>query len=305
MKIKVIAILIICIILLSLLGCSSTNFIESNTDNSKESSIMNNTTVDSSEIEFTIYKIDSDVFDGLLEENSFDNIKNVSARIFNYPQDGDNYITYSTTVFKITDNYVELFNNKNLFKKYFSKDNPNEKIVDFIIFESPYVPISVWIKTNIDTYFLTIEDENICNLYLQSDYIEKYKSHQFNLKINGIFASKSKSVKTYYQNAELPLLEILTSCGANIKWKNEKQVSITLNNENYLLDVNNNRLYNKHSKKNNLLANCNGGGPFHMYFFNGEYYTDSATLQNVMHELNQKIEIEYDTENKIVNVITK
>lgn len=303
MKIKTIAILIICIILLS--GCSNSNFTESNTNNSKESSIMNNVTDDSSKIEFTIYKIDSDAFDSLLKENSFNNIKNVSTKFFNYPQDGNNYITYNTTVFEITDNYVELFSNKNLLKKYFSKDNPNEKIVNFIIFESPYVPISVWIKTNIDTYFLTLDNENICKLYSQSDYIEQYKSHQFDLKINGTFASKNKSVKTYYQNAELPLLEVLTSCGANTKWKNEKQVRITLNNETYLLDVYNNRLYNKHNKKNNLLANRNGGNPSHMYFSNGEYYTDSETLQSVMYELNQKIEIEYDTENKIVNVITK
>lgn len=303
MKIKIIAILVICIILLS--GCSNSNFAEPNINNSKESNIMDNVTTDFSETKFTIYKINSDVFDSLLEENSFDNIKNVSTGFFNYPQDGNNYITYSTTVFKITDNYVELFNNETLFEKYFSEDNPNEKIVDFIIFESPYVPISIWIKTNIDTYFLTLDYENICNLYSQSDYIEKYKSQQFALKINGASASKSKSVKTYYRNAELPLLEILISCGANTNWKNEKQVNITLNDETYLLDVNNNRLYNKHNKKNNLLANCNGGGPFHMYFSNGEYYTDSETLQNVMHELNQKIEIEYDTENKIINVITK
>lgn len=302
MRIRIFTILTICIILLS--GCSSSNFAESNINNSKESSIMNNVTDDFSEIEFTIYKIDSDTFDSLLKENSFNDIKNVSTSCFNYPQDGDNYITYSTTVFEITDNYIELFNNKNLLKKYFS-DNPNEKIVDFIIFEAPYAPVSIWIKTNIDTYFLTLNAENIFNFYSQSDYVEQYKSHQFSLKINGAATSKSKSIKTYYQNAELPLMEILSFYGADIKWKNNNQIKITLNDEKYLLDVNNNRLYNKSDKKNNLLANCTGGGPYHMHYSDGEYYVDSDTLQYVLHELNQKIEINYDIENKIINISTK
>ena len=42
-----------------------------------------------------------------------------------------------------------------------------------------------------------------------------------------------------------------------------------------------------------------------MYYSNGEYYTDSETLQYVMNELNEKIEITYDTENQIVDVVTK
>lgn len=66
------------------------------------------------------------------------------------------------------------------------------------------------LKTNIDTYFLTLNAENIFNFYSQSDYVEQYKSHQFSLKINGAATSKSKSIKTYYQNAELPLMEILS-----------------------------------------------------------------------------------------------
>lgn len=303
MKIKFTPILIIGIILLS--GCSNSNFTDPNINNSKENNIMNNVTTDSFETVFTIYKINSDTFDSSLEKNSFENIPKASSKYFNYPQDGSNYITYNNTVFEITDNYVDLFSNLTFWENYFTEDNANEKIEHFIIFEAPYVPISIWLKTNIDTYFLTLDDVNVYNLYSQSDYVKQYQSHQSTLKINGNMASKGKSVKTYYQNAELPLLEILSSCGANIKWKNDNQVNITLNNKTYLLDVNNNRFYNKRDKKNNLLANCNGGGPHHMYFSNDEYYTDSETLQYVMYELNQKIEIEYDAENKIVNVITK
>ncbi len=303
MKIKIIAILIICIILFS--GCSNSNFNEPNINNSKENNIISNVTTNSSETVFTIYKIDSDTFDSSLENNSFKNIEKVSSKHFNYPQDGNNYITYSNTVFEITDKFIELVNSKALWEDYFAEDNANEKIEYFVIFEAPYVPVSAWIKTNIDTYFLTLDDATTFSLYSQPDYVEQYKSHQFSLKINGAAASKNKSVKTYYQNAELPLLEILSSYGAKIKWKNENQVNITLNNENYLLDVNNNRLFNKHDKKNNILSGCTGGGPYHMYYYDNEYYVDSDTLQCVMQELNQQIEIKYDTENKIVSVITK
>lgn len=302
MKIKITAILIICIILLA--GCSIPDISESTTNNSEDSNVINNVTTDSSETIFTIYKIDSDTFDSSLEKNSFENILKVSSKYFNYPQDGNNYVTYSNTVFEITDNYVDLFSNLTFWEDYFAEDNSNEKIEHFVIFEAPYTPVSAWIKTNIDTYFLTLDAVTTFSLYSQSDYVEQYKSHQFSLKINGAAASKSNSVKTYYQNAKLPLLEILYSCGADIKWKNDNQVNITLNNEKYLLDVKNNHFYNKNDKKNDILSVCTGGGPYHMYYSNGEYYVDSDTLQSVMHEMNQDIEIEYDTDNKIVSIIT-
>lgn len=34
------------------------------------------------------------------------------------------------------------------------------------------------------------------------------------------------------------------------------------------------------------------------------HYVDSDTLQSVMHEMNQDMEIEYDTDNKIVSIVT-
>lgn len=303
MKFKIIVILILIILLLA--GCTNFSLLNSNIKNQTENHIINNTTIDSSKTEFTIYKIDSDTFENLLKNNSFENIKNVSEKYFNYPQDGDNYITYSNNIFEITNNFIELVNNKTFWEEYFAEDNADEKIKNLVIFETPYVPISVWMKTNINTYFLTLDSENMYNLYSQTDYVEQYKSYQFSLKINGEPTSSSKSIKKYYQNAELPLLEILSSFGAKIKWKNEDQVNISFNNENYLLDVNNNCLYNKHDKKNNILSACTGGGPYCMYFSDGEYYIDSDTLACVMLELGQKINIEYDMENKIINIFAE
>lgn len=303
MKIKIVIILIISVLLLS--GCSS----NSNINNIKADNTMNDTSTNFSQEELVIYKINSDTFDSLLESNSFDSISDFSLKCHSYPKDGNKYITYDTTLFEITCEFIDFIKNKSVLEEYFCEDNPNEKIEGLVIFEAPYVPISVWIKTNIDTYFLTVNEEypssgHVYNLYSQSDYIEKYKSQQFTLEINGNIALNSESIKTYYEHSELPLLKILSSINAEVIWKNENQVNITLNKETYLLDVKNNIFYKKHHKKNNLLSNCSGGGPYHMYLSNGEYYVDSDTLQGIMLELGQKISIEYDTEQKIVSIIT-
>ena len=42
-----------------------------------------------------------------------------------------------------------------------------------------------------------------------------------------------------------------------------------------------------------------------MYLSGEEYYVDSDTLQYVLLELGQKISIEYDTEQKVINIATK
>lgn len=298
-KSKIIAVLMLCIFLLS--GCAHSDV---NTTETKETSTMNNSETASSEAEFTIYKIGSDEFDGLLENNSFADIAKVSSKAFNYPQDGNRYVTYGTLAVEITDEYVGLFKGETL-QNHLAENGVNENVRQFVAFETPYVPLSIWIKTDNGTYFFTVGDEADCTLYSQARYAEKYKTRQCALKINGEPAASGKTVKAHYDNAELPLLEILTSCGASINKKNESKIRISVNGETYVLDTAANNLCNKRNKKNNLLANCTGGGPYNMYYSNGEYYTDSETLQYVMNELNEKIEITYDTENQIVDVVTK
>lgn len=298
-KSKIIAVLMLCIFLLS--GCAHSDV---NTTETKETSTMNNSETASSEAEFTIYKIGSDEFDGLLENNSFADIAKVSSKAFNYPQDGNRYVTYGTLAVEITDEYVGLFKGETL-QNHLAENGVNENVRQFVAFEAPYVPLSIWIKTDNGTYFFTVGDEADCTLYSQARYAEKYKTRQCALKINGEPAASGKTVKAHYDNAELPLLEILTSCGASINKKNESKIRISVNGETYVLDTAANNFCNKRNKKNNLLANCTGGGPYNMYYSNGEYYTDSETLQYVMNELNEKIEITYDTENQIVDVVTK
>lgn len=298
-KSKIIAVLMLCVFLLG--GCVHSDV---NTTDAKETSTMNNSETASSEAEFTIYKIGRDVFDGLLENNSFADTAKVSSKAFNYPQDGNRYVTYSTLAVEMTDKYISLFKGETL-QDYLAENGVNENVRQFVAFEAPYVPLSIWIKTDDGTCFLTVEDEANCTLYSQAKYAEKYKTRQCALKINGEPAASGKTVKTYCDNAELPLLEILTSCGASINKKNESKIRISVNGETYVLDTAANSLCNKRNKKNNLLANCTGGGPYNMYYSNGEYYTDGETLQYVMNELNEKTEITYDTENQIVDIVTK
>ena len=70
MKIKIIASLAICIILLA--GCSNTDVSETTANNSENHSVEDNTVADSSDTIFTIYKISSDTFISLLQRNSFE-----------------------------------------------------------------------------------------------------------------------------------------------------------------------------------------------------------------------------------------
>lgn len=147
-KSKIIAVLMLCVFLLG--GCAHSDV---NTTDAKETSTMNNSETASSEAEFTIYKIGSDEFDGLLENNSFADIAKVSSKAFNYPQDGNRYVTYGTLAVEITDEYVGLLKGETL-QNHLAENGVNENVRQFVAFEAPYVPLSIWIKTDNGTYFL-------------------------------------------------------------------------------------------------------------------------------------------------------
>lgn len=146
-KSKIIAVLMLCVFMLG--GCAHSDV---NTTDAKETSTMNNSETAFSEAEFTIYKIGSDEFDGLLENNSFADIAKVSSKAFNYPQDGNRYVTYSTLAVEMTDKYISLFKGETL-QDYLAENGVNENVRKFVAFEAPYVPLSIWIKTDNGTYF--------------------------------------------------------------------------------------------------------------------------------------------------------
>ncbi len=172
-KSKIIAVLMLCVFLLG--GCAHSDV---NTTDAKKTSTMNNSETASSEAEFTIYKIGRDEFDGLLENNSFADMAKVSSKAFNYPQDGNRYVTYSTLAVEMTDKYISLFKGETL-QDYLAENGLNESVRQFVAFEAPYVPLSIWIKTDNGTCFLTVEDEANCTLYSQAKYAEKYKTLQY------------------------------------------------------------------------------------------------------------------------------
>lgn len=300
MKFKFIFTLIIISALL--FGCKNPNV---DNNNLKENNMTTNFNDFSCEENLIIYKISNKTLDNLLEDNCFETISNNADNYHCYSTDGKNYITYDVLLFQITNEFINFINDKSSLNKFLADNDIKENIEYVVVFEAPYTPISIWIKTAVNTHFITVnedyEDNNIYKLYSQSDYIEKYKGMDYQLTIDNELMENSENIKVYNKYADFPFFKILNSLGAEIK-KHNSNVSIIINGKTYILDTENNKLYKKLHKKDNIFSMQNGGGPHHMYMLNDEYYIDNDTLQFALQEMGIKIDIQYYNEKSIVNI---
>lgn len=312
MRIKLTIHLFVLILILLLSGCAN-NKTKGKSDD--VSSAVRSKTVSENEDKMLkagsieILQISRDVFYKFLENNMGIDLRENASKVYKYSEGGGNYQTSAVTLFKIEKEFVDFVGNKASVQEYLAGKGIKSNVEDILLFDAHHIPLTIFIKTTNEKFFLTI-NENYDDIgfnyrfYGQSEYFEKYKIKNCRLKVNGNDIINSKNIKLYNNYADLPFTLICDALGAKVDWENEIFVKIILNGKTYELDAVNCRLCRKNDG-NDLFDLISGDSPYYKYLSGGEFYADSNTVECVLHDMGENVEISFDTKNNIVEIISK
>jgi len=242
-----------------------------------------------------IYKISKDVFNSFLQNNSHNYLKDNCYLKYEYPKDGEWFITHGNIRFPIQYNLINFIGNEIAVKDYISNNNISCDIDNMAIFNAPNTPITFWIKTKIENFYITINEYPEDDIYTYRFYNEKTFKEKFTGKdcaviVNGKVLEDKSIAKLYYNYAELPLIAILKAFGATIITKDETEFSINFKNKTYQLNIKNHTFYNDENPDNNFLNQVDGG-IISIYSTSSDLMVDDSTLSYVLYEMGKKVTI--------------
>lgn len=109
-------------------------------------------------------------------------------------------------------------------------------IIDRQHYSQTDIPVTIWIATEREKYFVTINEselfsennsnENIYKLYTYTQYKNKFGMCDGILSINGQDCAKENYVKFEYNEIYLPLRTIVEQLGGTIEWKAEENSAV-------------------------------------------------------------------------------
>ncbi|MBR5320882.1 MAG: hypothetical protein IKU41_03475 [Clostridia bacterium] len=255
-----------------------------------------------------IYQIDRETFNSFIEESSLQ-VLTVGARnkVF-YLQHNDWYITHSNTRFLIEEELLDFVRDKKGIESFLLEKGINTNVLDVVIFEAPYVPITVCTITDTSSIYITVnesvEDKGyVYRLYSSMEYYEKFHCKEARLVINGDTVATDTLTKMYYGYADVSLVPILKCLGAEVIRVNDELTSIDINDKRYYLNIKEKFLYENGYESINLLFQVNGS-PIFVYNIKNDLIVDTATLSLVLHNMGEKVFIQFDVENSTVSIET-
>ncbi len=246
--------------------------------------------------EFKIYKISRDSFNLFLEDFQHSSLRK-DFEEYKYPDYGEWYITYGVSRFPIRNTLLDFIGNKSNIEKYLSQNGVNTTIEDMAVFEAPYVPLTIWVKTTTGNFYITINEDPddelyVYRFYTESAYCEKYKCVEGKLIVNGN-EMKGISTKIYNNCAEVPLVTVIEALGGNISFQSDTEVNIYFNGKAYYLDIENKNLFALKNKGENLLYNVAGGLTF-ISSIEKELIVDDAVLKCVLYDMGADVIVRAD-----------
>ncbi len=143
------------------------------------------------------------------------------------------------------------------------------------------------------------------NAELQIDYDKKtvkitsVKRQPAEIFVDGVNIKKGAFVRINHKEryAEIPLLSVLESLGANISVSKDGTKIIKYQDWKFVLDQKNFSLLPLSEKKYHNLIGELVGGPTYEYYkiTDGEFIVDTASIKPFLHKLNLRIKIDYDS----------
>lgn len=244
--------------------------------------------------ELKIYKISRDVFDCFLNNQFHSILKENCESEHIYPADGEWYETSNIYRIPINDSLIQFFGDVEQLNAYLNDNGVNGVIKNMAMFDAPKTPLTLWLCVNDVVCYITINETPFepyysYNLYSHNDYVEKFGQKAGSLYVNGVIVETQYAPKIYYNYADVPLLCVLDGLGANIKQYNGKYF-IKVNEESYVLNIDELTLYKRFKINKNLLTQVNGGRVF-VYLVEDELMVDTATLHSILYNMGFEFEL--------------
>lgn len=251
-----------------------------------------------------IYKINRETFYSFLEHPSIELFNVDSDNIYSYTEKENWYITYNITRFPIQQSLIDFAGDVKQVEQYLVENGITANIERIIVFEAPYIPITIWIKSDIEDICITIneqlEDKDyVYRIYSFYEYYEKYCCRDASFMVDGQYITTNIPVKMYYGYADIPLTVTLEALGAQIVKEDNMSISIIIKEKKYYLNIKNALLYEDNIADVNLLYQIDGG-PIFVYKNNQEIMVDSNTLSSVLYQMGVFVTIKCDAENEKV-----
>ena len=118
--------------------------------------------------------------------------------------------------------------------------------------------------------------------------------NSFIAKISELFS------KGYYYHTDLPLTEVLKGLGMNVEWIDNNIANITLNEKNYVLDLEEVSLIET-GEKFNLISSTDGGRRAYKVL-DKELILDDNTIKNALYLIGEMIDVRIDFDESVVYI---
>ena len=256
--------------------------------------------------DFVIYKITEDTIDLFVEKGEFALIKDEAVSLYVYSDSVPWYVSWNASRFIIKQELLGFIGDFSNLEKYLSRHGIVDNIETLAVFEAPNTPITIWVKTSNEKYFITINEKTndkpyVYRFYTQKEYCEKYGSKRAGLIVKGKRVTSEYQASLYFKHAHIPFITVLQELGAKIDWKTETYAEIEYNLMDYFLDLTVPNFYMSGKENENLLYKIDGS-PVCLYAYDKELMVDDITLQYVLQCMGEKVTVKLNENNLTVKV---
>lgn len=305
-------ILLIAILSIILSGCAGNNdFVGGNpteTENSDSKTVYDQAQIFNGRI--NIYQLSRDTFYTFLQTPSRDAFKDSVITNSVFATENPWYMSTNLYRFPIEKELIDFLGNPDRLQAYLLENGVDENIQDMAIFDAPRMPLTLWLKLDSTSAFITIArelegdtDVYAYQFYSQGDFQEKYMYTSGKIIIRGKEISSDKAI-IYHNYADIPLTDVLKAMGAKIVYKYKHNVRIRFNGTVYLLNLDEGTMFAGNDSEQNLLHQI-VGGPIFVYRVDDELMVNNSTLAHLLSSMGEEVFVNTDRENNCVRITDK
>lgn len=220
---------------------------------------------------FEVYLIDINTFREFLNNPSMDILKNDNKDMYVFEKSNrKNYVKrttvsdisyivdeYESGIMRIGDlpvysEFIDFIGNLENIEQLLKDNNVDCIVKDYVLIECTKtynIPVTIWIQTNRENYFVTIDEEvDYCNplsmdfkynLYTNNEYINKFQLKDGTVIINDKDVSDKIFVKFENKEVYLPFRSVVESLGGYVEWNSKEKIAFfSKDNKRYALRLN-------------------------------------------------------------------
>lgn len=256
-----------------------------------------------------IYQITRDVFHLFLKNPTMDIFTDDDIECYECTKSEEWYETNNVTHFSIRQEFLDFVGSFTEVETYLLQNGFNGNVENMLIFDAQSMPMTIWVQTDMGHVYITINEElgdklYVYRFYQHADFYEKFKSKDAQLIVVGKEITPKNAVRLYHDNADIPLIAVLETLGASVKWENDATAIICYKEKTYYLDIKNYTFYEEGNDDNNLLYQVDGG-PIFINAVDYELMMDISSLAGTLYAMGTDVIIRCDSENASVSIVIK